>query len=139
MSEFRNEFTIEASRRYALFSIVLHAGAACMAILASAPSTLTAAIICLLLIALIVDWRSNRQVIGCRIIRHRQLSWRIVAQSGRDFGPANVISGRVMPWISWLRLRDAQGHHQTLCVPADTMSATQYRRFRMLANESLGL
>ena len=137
MSQLRNKFRIEASPGYTRLSIALHFGAACMLMLSHMPMGLTIVLSIVLMLAALADARSANQIRHCIVIRQRGFRWRVMTSPDVEFGPARVVGGRVLPWISWLRLRDDRGRMQTLCIPADAMNESQYRQFRVLALQAL--
>ena len=150
MSELSNEYRVGNSPAYALFSIILHGGAGLMLLLTGAqastfvPASALIGLAWLTLgVAAIYDlrrtgvWRGHASI--ARIsIADRDRSWWLCQRSGRWFGPALVTGGRVMGAVIWLRLCDESGHHRAICIPADAMSATMFRRLRVAAGKALG-
>lgn len=155
MSAYSTEYRVNHSPAYAVFSIILHAGAGLMLLFAGPfthSSMLASALIAVawltLVIAAVRDlrcsgvWRGPNAVTHISVTgpRHasRECAWRLDCRSGRSFGPALVTGGRVMGVVVWLQLRDRQGRREALCVPADAMSPRMFRHLRIAAIDALG-
>jgi hypothetical protein len=155
MSEFSNEYRVGNSPTYALFSIFLHGGAAAMLLLTAWAATFSmpgVAFIVLAWLALGISalrdlrnsghWRGLDAIAQISISNPRSAAqpanWRLCRRSGQSFGPALVTGGRVMDCAIWLHLRDEPGRRTVICVPADAMSPTMFRRLRVDACKALG-
>jgi hypothetical protein len=150
MSESHNEYQVGDSIAYACFSVALHGGGAVMLLMtAAAHDAGTAGVVALLcgwavLTVLAFNdlrrhgiWRGPGAV--ARICASTtSTGWRIGHCSGQWFGPAALTGGRVMSRVIWLRLREPSGRREVLCVTADCMSETMFRRLRVSAKQALG-
>ena len=148
MSESHNEYQVGDSIAYAWFCLALHGGAAVMMLFTAAGQSASLAGCVFLLCA----W-SALAIIAFDDLRRRGVKrgpqavaristapsgWRIGHRSGQWFGPATVTGGRVMSSAIWLHLSDQAGRREVLCVAADSMSETMFRRLRVAANQALG-
>ena len=148
MSETHNEYQVGDSIAYTWFCVALHGGAAAMmqltAAAQSAGSVGFAFTLCVWGALAVVAFDDLRR---CGVRRGPQAvaristapsGWRIGHCSGQWFGPAAVVGGRVMSSAIWLHLRDQAGPREVLCVAADSMSETMFRRLRVSAKQALG-
>lgn len=150
MSESHSEYEVGDSIAYAWFCVALHCGAAAMMLLTaaaqSAGSLGFAFTLCVwgaLAIVAFADLRRHGVKRGPQAVVRIRIStapsaWRIGHGSGQWFGPAAVVGGRAMSSAIWLQLRDQSGRREVLCIAADSMSETMFRRLRVSAKQALG-
>lgn len=147
MSESHNEYQVGDSTAYAWFCAALHGGAAAMMLLTAAAQSaspvgfaFTLSVWSALAIVAFDDLRRRGVMRGPQAVVRISTTpsgWRIGHCSGQWFGPAAVIGGRVMSSAIWLHLRDQSGRREVLCIAADSMSETMFRRLRVSAKQAL--
>ncbi|MFT5446236.1 MAG: hypothetical protein ACI9DC_001398 [Gammaproteobacteria bacterium] len=150
MSESHNEYRVSDSIAYAWFCVALHGGAAAMMLLTvvaqSSNSAGFAFTLCVWGALAIVAFddlrrrgvRRSPQAVARIRISTAPSGWHIGYCSGQWFGPAAVTGGRVLSRVIWLHLRDPSGRCEVLCIVADSMSETMFRRLRVSAKQALG-